>query len=248
MDEENRDNELFPDTETGTAQEPPRTAPEVPAPSAAAAPPAVPETSAVAASCAVPVSSGVPAGRGLTEDDPVVEPERPETDSGGARSCGAFLKLQRERLNYSVETVFRETKIKPEIITALEAEDFSALPQPVYVIAYVKRLCRFYNVNNALAREFLDRLRKAIVFDVPEDLSKSVKGSDAGEDNLRRMRSLALAAVSVILLLVLLAGAVVTVAVINLRRSGRQMENKKEFSENTLLELQAKPKLRITEL
>ena len=46
----------------------------------------------------------------------------------------------------------------------------------------------------------------------------------------------------------LLAGAVVTVAVINLRLSGRQMENKKEFSENTLLELQEKPKLKITEL
>ena len=110
----------------------------------------------------------------------------------------------------------------------------------------MKRLCRFYNVNNALAREFLDRLRGSIVFDVPEDLSKSVKGSDAGEDNLRRMRSLALAAVSVVLLLMLLTGIVVTVAVLNLR--GRQLETKKEFSENTLLELQEKPKLKITEL
>ena len=236
MDEENRSNELFPDAETEPAQAAPQTAPEAPAPSV------------VPARLAPPVSPEAPAGRVITEDDPIVEPELPETDSGGARSCGAFLKLQRERLNYSVETVFRETKIKPEIITALENEDFSLLPQPVYVIAYVKRLCRFYNVNNALAREFLDRLRESIVFDVPEDLSRSVKGSDAGEENLRRMRSLALAAVSIILLLVLLAGAGVTVAVLNLRRSGRQMESKKEFSENTLLELQPKPRLRITEL
>ncbi len=236
MDEENRGNELFPDDETGTAQEPPQTAP------------AAPEPPEVPAEPAAPAAPEAPAGRVITEDDPIVEPELPETDSGGARSCGAFLKLQRERLNYSLETVFRETKIKPEIVAALENEDFSALPQPVYVIAYVKRLCRFYNVNNALAREFLDRLRESIVFDVPEDLSKSVKGSDAGEDNLRRMRSLALAAVSVILLLVLLTGIVVTVVVLNLRRSGQQLENKKEFSESTLLELQGKPKLRITEL
>ena len=236
MDEENRSNELLPDAETEPAQAAPQTAPEAPAPSVVPARPAP------------PASPEAPAGRVITEDDPIVEPELPETDSGGARSCGAFLKLQRERLNCSVETVFRETKIKPEIITALENEDFSLLPQPVYVIAYVKRLCRFYNVNNALAREFLDRLRESIVFDVPEDLSRSVKGSDAGEENLRRMRSLALAAVSIILLLVLLAGAGVTVAVLNLRRSGRQMESKKEFSENTLLELQPKPRLRITEL
>ena len=242
MDEENRGNELFPDLETGRAQEPPRTAPESPAPSE------VPASSASPASSAPPAVPEAPAGRVITEDDPIVEPELPETDSGGARSCGAFLKLQRERLDYSLETVFMETKIKPEIIAALENEDFSVLPQPVYIIAYVKRLCRFYNVNNTLAREFLDSLRKSIVFDVPEDLSKSVKGSDAGEDNLRRMRSLALAAVSILLLLMLLTGIVVTVAVLNLRRSGQRMENKKEFSENTLLELQAKPKLRITEL
>ena len=242
MDEENRGNELFPDLETGTAQEPPRTAPEVPAPSE------VPASSALPAASEVPASPEGPAVRVITEDDPIEEPEPPETDSGGARSCGAFLKLQRERLNYSVETVFHETRIKPEIITALENEDFSLLPQPVYVIAYVKRLCRFYNVNNALAREFLDRLRESIVFDVPEDLSKSVKGSDAGEEGGRRMRSLALAAVSVVLLLVLLVGAGVTVAVLNLRRSGRQMETRKGFGESTLLELQPKPELKITEL
>jgi|GEM_PF-1632143 len=242
MEEENRGNELFPDIETGTAQEPPQTAPEVPALSEVPASPAPPAVSGV------PASPERPAGRVITEDDPIVEPQLPETDSGGARSCGAFLKLQRERLNYSVEAVFAETKIKPEIITALENEDFSALPQPVYVIAYVKRLCRFYNVNNALAREFLDRLRESIVFDVPEDLSKSVKGSDAGEESSRRMRNLALAAVSIILLLVLLAGTGITVAVVNLSRSGRQLEGKKGFSEKTLLELQAKPKLKITEL
>ena len=242
MDEENSGNELFPDIETGTAQEPPRRAPQVSAPAEV---PASPAPSPVPG---VPAAPEVPAGRVITEDDPIVEPELPETDSGGARSCGAFLKLQRERLNYSVEEVFGETRIKPEIITALEDEDFSALPQPVYVIAYVKRLCRFYNVNNALAREFLDRLRESIVFDVPEDLSKSVKGSDEGEESSRRMRNLALAAVSIVLLLVLLAGAGITVAVVNLSRSGRQLEGKKGFSEKTLLELQAKPKLKITEL
>ena len=248
MDEENRGNELFPDIETGTAQEPPQNAPEVPASAEVPASPAPAAVSGVPASSPLPESPERPPVRVITEDDPIVEPELPETDSGGARSCGAFLKLQRERLNYSVETVFHETRIKPEIITALENEDFSLLPQPVYVIAYVKRLCRFYNVNNALAREFLDRLRESIVFDVPEDVSKSVKGSDAGEEGSRRMRSLALAAVSIVLLLVLLVGAGVTVAVLNLRRSGRQMENKKGFGENTLLELQPKPKLDITEL
>ena len=83
---------------------------------------------------------------------------------------------------------------------------------------------------------------------MPEDLSKSVKGSDDGGEYLRRMRNLALVAVVIFLLLLFLIGTGVTVAVVNLRRPGGRLEKKTEFSENTLLELQPKPRLKITEV
>ena len=148
----------------------------------------------------------------------------------------------------SFEEVFEATKIKPDLIAALENEDFSQLPQPVYVIAYVKRLCQFYNINNALAREFLDRLRAEIAFDVPDDVSKSVKGSDESEENMRRIRNLAMAAALILLLLIVLIISGVTMVVVNLRKSGNQLENKPLFNENTLIDLQPKPKLKMTEL
>lgn len=184
----------------------------------------------------------------ITEDTVIEEEQLPDTDACGARSCGEFLRIQRERLNLSFADVFEATRIKEDMLRALEEEDFSKLPQPVYVIAYVKRLCHFYNINNVLAREFLDRLRAEISFDVPDDFSKSVKGSDESEENMRRMRNLAFAVVLVIFLAVALIIAGITLVIINLRQSGHQLEAKTPFSENTLVELQPKPKLKITEL
>lgn len=184
----------------------------------------------------------------ITEDTVIEEEVIPDIDAGGARSCGEFLRLQRERLNLSCEEVFEATKIKPDLIIALENEDFSQLPQPVYVIAYVKRLCQFYNINNALAREFLERLRAEISFDVPDDVSKSVKGSDESEENMRRIRNLAVVAALVLLLMLLLIISGVTLVVVHLRKSGNQIEKQTPFNENTLVELQPKPKLKMTEL
>ena len=182
--------------------------------------------------------------RVLTEDMVIEETPIPETDACGARSCGEFLKIQREKLNLSYAQVFEATRIKSDMVKALEEEDFSMLPQPVYVIAYVKRLCQFYNINNALAREFVSKMRDEIAFDVPEDFSKSVKGSDVSEENMRRIRNLALAAALVIFLFLVLLISGITLVVINLRKA----ENQPSYSENTLVELQSKPKLRITEL
>jgi hypothetical protein len=182
--------------------------------------------------------------RVLTEDTVIEETPIPDTDACGARSCGEFLKIQREKLNLSYAQVFEATRIKSDMVKALEEEDFSMLPQPVYVIAYVKRLCQFYNINNALAREFVSKMRDEIAFDVPEDFSKSVKGSDVSEENMRRIRNLALAAALVIFLFLVLLISGITLVVINLRKA----ENQPSYSENTLVELQSKPKLRITEL
>lgn len=184
----------------------------------------------------------------ITEDSVIEEHIIPDTDAGGAGSCGEFLRLQREKLNLSYEEVFEATKLKPDMIRALEEENFSLLPQPVYVIAYVKRLCQFYNINNALAREFMDRLRSEIAFDVPDDVSKSVKGSDESEENLRRIRNLIVVVVLVFLLLLMLIVTGITMVVVNLRKSGHQLEKPSPFSENTLVELQQKPKLKMTEL
>lgn len=213
------------------------------------------EVTPAAVSSSAEESAPAPAAAPAREAPPVITEETvleetviPDIDAGSARSCGEFLRQQRERLGLSYEDVFEATKIKPDLVAALENEDFSQLPQPVYVIAYVKRICQFYNINNALAREFIDRLRDEIAFDVPEDVSKSVKGSDESEENMRRIRNLVLVVGLVFVLFLVLIISGVTMVVVNLRKSGHQLEKQPPFSENTLVELQPKPKLRMTEL
>ena len=83
---------------------------------------------------------------------------------------------------------------------------------------------------------------------MPDDFSKSVKGSDESEENMRRIRNLALVAVLIIFLLLALIVTGVTLVIVNLRQSGHQLETKTPFNENTLVELQPKPKLVIREL
>ena len=205
--------------------------------------PVVPEKKAVTPAEKLPAGGPV-----ITENTVVEETEIPDIDAGSARSCGEFLRQQRERLKYSCEEVFSATKIKPDLIMALEEEDFSRLPQPVYVIAYVKRLCQFYNINNALAREFLERLRQEIDFDVPEDMSKSVKGSDESEENRRRIRNLAIVTGLVLILLIFLFVFGVTMVVITLRKPGSSLDKTPVFNENTLVEMQVVPKVKMTEL
>lgn len=224
MSEQNNSNELFPESDVNTA---------------AAERDSVSDSSEVSAETESAVVTG----------ENYVPPEQiPDIDAGGAVNCGEFLRMQREKLNLSYSDVFEATKLKPDMIKALEDEDFARLPEPVYIIAYVKRLCHFYNVNNALAREFLEDLRGRIAFDVPDDFSKSVKGSDVSEENMRRIRNLAISFAAVMLLLLFLIIFGVTLVVMNLRQPEHQLGEENRFNSNTLVELQPKIKLKITEL
>ena len=165
-----------------------------------------------------------------------------------ARSCGEFLRLQREKQNLSYQDVFEKTRLKPEVIRALEEEDLDQLPAPVYVVAYVKRLCQFYNVNNALAREFSERLREKITFDVPENIQKAFKVTDISKENMRRIRNMVVVVLLILGLLLILTVTGITMVIINLNRADHRLEKKTPFSEKTLIELQTKPKLQMTEL
>ena len=88
MNNENSSNELFPENSAPD----PAVQQELP-PSAAHA-----ETSE---------KSSAPAGaeKIITEETDIVEEVIPDIDAGGARTCGEFLKIQREKLNLSYAEV-----------------------------------------------------------------------------------------------------------------------------------------------
>ena len=79
-------------------------------------------------------------------------------------------------------------------------------------------------------------------------MSKSVKGSDESEENRRRIRNLAIVTGLVLVLLIFLFVFGVTMVVITLRKPGSSLDKTPVFNENTLVEMQVVPKVKMTEL
>ncbi len=58
------------------------------------------------------------------------------------KSIGQILKAAREEAGLTIADMVRTTRIRTAAIQALEAEDFDALPAPVFVRGFIRSYCR----------------------------------------------------------------------------------------------------------
>ena len=150
------------------------------------------------------------------------------------------LQEARKNAGISLDAVAETTKIRIHYLNALEEGRFDELPQAVYVLAYLRRLCQLYGIS-AEEEEELVRPWMDLQCDIPENLSSSID-PDRDNENRRIIRRLETG---------LLAGAAILViglivfAVILLSSSfGGRDKDDIVFDENILLELQDKPVLK----
>jgi len=68
-------------------------------------------------------------------------------NSGADKNTGLRLKKAREALNLSQKDVAKHLKSSEKIIDALEKEDFSKLPQPIYVSGYLKSYANLVSLS-----------------------------------------------------------------------------------------------------
>lgn len=78
------------------------------------------------------------------------------------RTVGQILKEERERKFYTLEDIEKVTKIRVELLQALERDDYKKLPPPTFVQGFIKNYGKFLklDVEKLLAifrREFSDR-------------------------------------------------------------------------------------------
>lgn len=78
------------------------------------------------------------------------------------RTVGQILKEERERKFYTIEEIEKATKIRKELLEALEAGDYLKLPPPTFVQGFIKNYAKFLGLGseNLLAifrGEFSDR-------------------------------------------------------------------------------------------
>lgn len=65
------------------------------------------------------------------------------------RTVGQILKEAREDRFYSLEEVEKHTKIRKELLEALEAEDWSKLPPATFIQGFIKIYSKFLNLDSS---------------------------------------------------------------------------------------------------
>ena len=169
------------------------------------------------------------------------------SDVEGEESFGQYLRALREQNHFTIDEIAAETRIKAEYLEALEHEDYGSLPQPVYVLGYVRKLCNLYHVAPERADQITAELRDQLEYEVPEDIIKTVVDHEVSEENERRRRQLVLvlAAAALLAAVVLVTGAVLILT--GLRSSATESGGPR-FAESQVIEIQDPPRLIITEL
>ncbi len=160
---------------------------------------------------------------------------------------GAYLRELRVAANRTIQEVADETKIRTDYLKWLEAEDYAQLPQPVYVLGYIRKLCALYGISREQADLLTAGLREKLEYELPEDLTKITIDHEISEENARKTRQLLMFLIGGGLLA---AVALVTAGVLLLAGlSGRSAGGVRgSFDEGELLRLQGRPQLETTEL
>ena len=181
---------------------------------------------------------------------PAEELSAPATELPRAATLGATLAELRRRHQLDIDAVAEATWIKTGYLEALENDAFSELPQMVYVLAYVKKLCEFYGVSAADTESLLTELRENLSYEIPEDIDKSVVCREQDEDTRRKLRqiTIGLTAGAVLLALLLILGGIVLA--LRLRRPAvpRDVMPSAALEEGQLLSLWEKPVLKTSRL
>ena len=165
-------------------------------------------------------------------------------------AAGRFLHDRRKNLGITLEAVEAETKIKTAHLKALESGDLGDLPQPVhpvYIVACVKKLGMMYDLDAATLDGITEGLKKQILCQAPDDVSKSCYGHEISEESLRKQRRLLLLlAAGAAAVLLLIAAAVIIVFTVFFRKTDPAL--KTPFDKEMLPLIQPEPKLSLTPL
>ena len=154
-----------------------------------------------------------------------------------------ILQAARTAAGLSLEDVERATQIRPHHLRALENGDYDALPRPVYVLAYLRKLCELYDVSDD-DEELLIKPWRNIPCELPENLPASV------QQDMENPQRKVLHQIEVALLAlggIIVVGIIVLIVVLIVSYINKNSVPELTFDNNKLLELQDKPQLKIPE-
>ena len=150
-----------------------------------------------------------------------------------------ILKNARTAAGYTTEDVEKLTQIREMYLIALEEADYDQLPQQVYVLAYLRKLCDLYDIKGDEEARLVGPWRN-VQYELPENLPASVQQDDEVENNkfLHWLEIGILAGGAMIVI-----GIITFIVIFCVSFFGDKKALKVHFDDNVLLELQEKPQL-----
>jgi cytoskeletal protein RodZ len=124
------------------------------------------------------------------------------------KSYGTAMRLLREQHNMSYKELEQVTLIQPRYLEALENEDLDNLPPLVYVIAYIRTLCRFYKVSSDTSQVLVAKLKEQLEYSCNDELMNTLdvdrSGAAANERRLKNIMMVLTGGVLGVIVLVIL--------------------------------------------
>ena len=189
---------------------------------------------------------------------PEFDPASPWTEkpqitlrAGTGATLGNLLAEARKTAGYSIETVSQENRIRHDFIEALEADRADALPNYVFLRAYVRALIYFYNLDQASAARVEEQMEKyQPVQDVPEKLVEDIgRGGQISETETRRIKMALISGGIILLLLIsLVVTSIIAINARNKRNQAQQMPQKDQTFDTARLESLIPPQLPQTQV
>ncbi|MBE6392377.1 MAG: helix-turn-helix domain-containing protein [Lentisphaerae bacterium] len=166
-----------------------------------------------------------------------------DAESGKLESV-RLLEEARCRMGLSAADVEEITKIRSVYINALERGNFDELPQPVYILAYIRRLCELYGMSAEEQKQVVEPWCE-ISFESPDNYSTTVYSDESG-DNRKVIRKLEAVIFSVVALAVVALAVFGIILLVSFVR-GNSGNDDVAFDEAGIVNLQTARDLKVVE-
>ena len=155
-----------------------------------------------------------------------------------------ILEECRCRMGLSPAEVEEITKIRAVYINALEQGNFDELPQAVYTLAYIRRLCELYDMTPQEIEQVVTPWNE-LQFESPENYPAAVYSDESGDNRtvIRRLEAVIFSIIALAVVALIIFGVVLLISLLR----GNADSDGVVFDEAGIVQLQESPQLKVSE-
>ena len=155
-----------------------------------------------------------------------------------------ILEECRCRMGLSAAEVEEITKIRAVYVNALEQGNFEELPQAVYTLAYIRRLCELYDMTEQEKDQVITPWCE-LQYESPENYPAAVYSDESGDNRtvIRRLEAVIFSVIALAVAALVIFGIVLLISLLR----GNPDNDGVAFDEAEIVKLQETPVLKASE-